>query len=70
MRPCRDRIFGIGANVREFIPNRKAGRRQAPSWGDDPVAIIRQHINTPPVAPTWHNSECPRPLEAPFVRSV
>ena len=32
------------------------------------MAIIGQHINTPPVAPTWHNPECPRPLEALILR--
>jgi hypothetical protein len=36
--------------------------------GDDAVAIIGQHINTPPVAPTWHNGQCPRPLEALIMR--
>ena len=36
--------------------------------GDDSVAIIGQHINTPPVAPTWHNGQCPRPLDALILR--
>ena len=35
-----------------------------PFLGDDSVAIIGQHINTPPVVPTWHNNECPRSLDA------
>ena len=35
-----------------------------PFIGDDSVAIIGQHLNTPPVAPTWHNPECPKALEA------
>ncbi len=39
-----------------------------PFLGDDSVAIIGQHINTPPVSPTWHNGECPRPLEALIMR--
>ena len=39
-----------------------------PFLGDDSVAIIGQHINTPPVAPTWHNGQCPRPLEALIMR--
>ena len=39
-----------------------------PFLGDDSVAIIGQHINTPPVAPTWHNGQCPRPLEALILR--
>ncbi len=39
-----------------------------PFLGDDSVAIIGQHINTPPVAPTWHNGQCPRSLEALILR--
>jgi serine/threonine-protein kinase len=39
-----------------------------PFLGDDEIAIIGQHINTPPVAPTWHNGRCPRPLEALIMR--
>ncbi|MFQ6028614.1 MAG: AAA family ATPase, partial [Dehalococcoidia bacterium] len=30
--------------------------------------IIGQHINTPPVAPTWHNPRCPGPLDALIMR--
>ena len=39
-----------------------------PFLGDDSVAIIGQHINTPPVAPTWHNTQCPRALDALILR--
>ena len=39
-----------------------------PFLGDDSVAIIGQHIDTPPVAPTLHNRQCPRPLEALVMR--
>ena len=39
-----------------------------PFLGDDSVAIIGQHINTPPVAPIWHKADCPRPLEALIMR--
>ena len=39
-----------------------------PFLGDDPVAIISQHINTAPVAPSWHNPEVPRALEALILR--
>ena len=31
--------------------------------GDGSVAIIGQHLNTPPVAPTWHRPDCPVGLE-------
>ena len=32
------------------------------------MAIIGQHINTPPVAPTWHNDQCPTALESLIMR--
>ena len=38
--------------------------------GDESVAIIGQHLNTPPVAPSWHNPECPQPLEALILRML
>ena len=31
--------------------------------GDESVAIIGQHINTPPVSPTWHRADLPPALE-------
>jgi serine/threonine protein kinase len=39
-----------------------------PFVGDDTVAVISQHLNTAPVAPTWHNSECPAAVEAIILR--
>ena len=39
-----------------------------PFLGDDVVAVISQHINTPPVAPSWHNQAIPRALEALVMR--
>ena len=32
------------------------------------MAVISQHINTPPVAPSWHRADCPRALEALVLR--
>jgi tetratricopeptide (TPR) repeat protein len=32
------------------------------------VGIISQHINTPPVAPSWHNPKVPQALEALILR--
>ena len=55
-------LYSLGAMLYEMV----AGR--PPFLGDDTVAIIGQHINTPPVAPTWHNQSCPRPLEALILR--
>jgi class 3 adenylate cyclase len=50
-------LYALGATVYEMVTGRP------PFLGDDAVAIISQHINTAPVAPTWHNSEVPKRLE-------
>ena len=55
-------LYSLGAMLYEMVTGRP------PFLGDDSVSIIGQHINTPPVAPTWHNSQCPRPLEALILR--
>src|SRR6266516_3462456 len=39
-----------------------------PFVGDEAVAIIGQHLHTPPVAPTWHRPDCPPGLEALILR--
>jgi class 3 adenylate cyclase len=54
----RSDLYALGATLYEMV----AGR--PPFVGDDPVAVISQHINTPPVAPSWHNAQVSRPLEA------
>ena len=58
----RSDLYSLGAMLYEMATGRP------PFLGDDSVAIIGQHINTPPVAPTWHNGKCPRPLEALIMR--
>ena len=58
----RSDLYALGAMLYELVCGRP------PFLGDDPVAIIGQHINTPPVAPTWHNAGCPRALEALIMR--
>ena len=55
-------LYSLGAMLYEMVTGRP------PFLGDDSVAIIGQHINTPLVAPTWHNAQCPRPLEALILR--
>ena len=58
----RSDLYSLGAMLYEMVTGRP------PFMGDDDIAIIGQHINTAPVAPTWHNGECPRPLEALIMR--
>ncbi len=55
---ARSDLYALGATLYEML----AGR--PPFVGDDPVAVISQHINTPAVAPSWHNPKVSRPLEA------
>src|SRR2546425_12698929 len=39
-----------------------------PFVGDESVAIISQHLNTPPVSPSWHAPDVPPGLEALILR--
>lgn len=50
-------LYSFGALLYEVLTGR------APFTGDDPTAIISQHLNTPPVAPSWHREDCPPGLE-------
>jgi serine/threonine protein kinase len=50
-------LYSLGAMLYEMVCGRQ------PFLGNNSVAIIGQHINAPPVAPTRLRSDCPRPLE-------
>jgi serine/threonine protein kinase len=58
----RSDLYSLGAMLYEMVCGRP------PFVGDESVAIIGQHLNTPPVAPTWHRPDCPPALEALILR--
>ncbi|HLF76137.1 MAG TPA: protein kinase [Dehalococcoidia bacterium] len=58
----RSDLYSLGAMLYEMVCGRP------PFVGDESVAIIGQHLNTPPVAPTWHRPDCPLALEALILR--
>ena len=55
-------LYSLGAMLYEMATGRP------PFVGDDYIAIIGQHINTTPVAPSFHCQSCPKPLEALILR--
>jgi hypothetical protein len=59
---ARSDLYSLGAMLYEMVTGRP------PFVGDESVAIIGQHLNTPPVAPSWHRPDCPTGLEALIFR--
>ncbi len=59
---ARSDLYALGAMLYEMVTGRP------PFLGDDAVAVISQHINVPPVAPSWHNPAVPPGLEALILR--
>src|SRR5438445_7700317 len=59
---ARSDLYSLGAMLYEMVCGRP------PFVGDGTVAIIGQHLNTPPVAPSWHVPDLPPGLEALILR--
>jgi tetratricopeptide (TPR) repeat protein len=55
-------LYSLGAMLYEMVTGRP------PFLGDESVAIITQHLNSTPIAPTWHNASVPPALEALILR--
>jgi hypothetical protein len=55
-------LYSLGAMLYELLTG------CPPFLGDDPVSVISQHINTPPVGLSWHAPDCPRALDALVLR--
>jgi class 3 adenylate cyclase/tetratricopeptide (TPR) repeat protein len=50
-------LYSLGAMLYEAVCGRP------PFLGDDAVAVISQHLNTPPLAPSWHRGDIPPTFE-------
>jgi len=55
-------LYSLGAMLYEMSTGR------VPFMGDDDIAVISQHVNTPAVAPSWHNPSIPKTLDSLIIR--
>jgi class 3 adenylate cyclase/Cdc6-like AAA superfamily ATPase len=55
-------LYSLGCMLYELITGKP------PFTSDNPTAVISQHINTPPVAPSWLADACPQELEEIVLR--
>ncbi len=54
----RGDLYAFGCLLYELVTGRP------PFLGDDTIAVVSQHINTAPVAASWHRADLPRALDA------
>lgn len=55
-------LYSLGAMMYQMCTGR------VPFMAEDDIGVISQHINTPPVAPGWHNQKIPRALDSLILR--
>ena len=59
---ARSDLYAVGAMLYEMVTGRP------PFSGDDAASILSQHVNTQPLAPSWHNPEVSPELDALIAR--